>query len=250
MDIYKKMSTVKFVVRHSKSAKRIPAVHGKRTLQHDRPNTCQSRLNWAIIGPGRSSLRREGGRMATKNLMKQHLCDVLYDMCDTRRFADITVTDVVRAAEVSRQTFYNHFIDLDDLICYAASRPLYSGIHSFTSPQNAEDAYRLSLQHRGFFTQLAKHESRNSYRASYIKWVERYYGELTVHDGMPQDEREFRRLSITAYASASIDLYFAWAASGMSAPLSTAIRALKEITPAFILEEQTHEREAPDYYPR
>ena len=118
-------------------------------------------------------------------------------------------------------------IDLDDLICYAASRPLYSGAHGFTSLQNAERAYELSLRHKGFFTQLATHVSRNSYRASYIKWIERLYGELTIRDDMPEDEREFRRLSIAAYASGSIDLYFAWAASGMKAPASTAVRALE-----------------------
>lgn len=188
--------------------------------------------------------------MVRIDLMKQHLCDVLYGMCETRRLAEITLTDVAREAGVSRQTLYNHFIDLDDLICYAASRPLYSGAHGFTSLQNAERAYELSLRHKGFFTQLATHASRNSYRASYIKWVERLYGELTIRDDMPEDEREFRRLSIAAYASGSIDLYFAWAASGMKAPASTAVRALKEISPAFMLEEQAREREAPDYYPR
>lgn len=83
--------------------------------------------------------------MVRIDLMKQHLCDVLYGMCETRRLAEITLTDVAREAGVSRQTLYNHFIDLDDLICYAASRPLYSGAHGFTSLQNAERAYELSL---------------------------------------------------------------------------------------------------------
>ena len=106
------------------------------------------------------------------------------------------------------------------------------------------------MQHKGFFTQLATHASRNSYRASYIKWVERLFGELTFRDDMPENEREFRRLSIAAYASGSIDLYFAWTASGMKVPASTVVRALEEISPAFMLEEQAREREAPDYYPR
>ncbi len=188
--------------------------------------------------------------MIRTDLMKQHLCDVLYAMCETQRLTEITVTDVAREAEVSRQTFYNHFIDLDDLICYAASRPLYNGTAGFTSLQNAERAYEPSLQHKGFFTQLATHSGRNSYRASFIEWVERLYGELSISDDMPQDEREFRRLSITAYASGSIDLYFAWAASGMRAPISTVARALAEISPAFLLERQGEERKAPDYYPR
>ena len=153
-------------------------------------------------------------------------------------------------AGVSRQTLYNHFIDLDDLICYAASRPLYSGTCGFTNPQNTERAYELSQQRRGFFTQLASHSSRNSYRASYIKWVERLYGELTIYDSMPEDEREFRRLSITTYASGSIDLYFAWAATGMKAPTSVVVRALQAITPEFLQEEQAKNRKTPDYYPR
>ena len=188
--------------------------------------------------------------MARADLMKQHLCRVLYDMCETRRLSEVTLTDVANEAGVSRQTLYNHFIDLDDLICYAASRPLYSGTCGFTNPQNTERAYELSQQRRGFFTQLASHSSRNSYRASYIKWVERLYGKLTIYDSMPEDEREFRRLSITTYASGSIDLYFAWAATGMKAPTSVVVRALQAITPEFLQEEQAKNRKTPDYYPR
>lgn len=188
--------------------------------------------------------------MVRDKLMKQHLCEVLYALCETRKLTDITVTDVAREAGISRQTLYNHFIDLDDLICYAASRPLYNGTREFISLQNAERAYELSLHHKGFFTQLVTHASKNNYRASYIKWVERLYGELTIHPSMPEDEREFRLLSITAYASASIDLYFAWAASNMKTPPSVVAHALEEVSPAFIRELQTTEREAPDYYPR
>lgn len=241
MYIYKRVSIVKFVVSHLKAGKK----------KDGPPESALARE--APTGNNRDDAQVRCGKediVVRIDLMKQHLCDVLYDMCETRRLAKITVTDVAREAGVSRQTLYNHFIDLDDLICYAASRPLYSGAHGFTSLQNAERAYELSLQHKGFFTQLATHASRNNYRASYIKWVERLYGELTIRDDMPEDEREFRRSSITAYASGSIDLYFAWTASGMKVPVSTVARALEEISPAFMLEEQAPEREAPDYYPR
>lgn len=241
MYIYKRVSIVKFVVSHLKAGKR----------EGDPPAApLPARSELAIIGATRQPGAARRSIVVRIDLMKQHLCDVLYDMCETRRLAEITLTDVAREAGVSRQTLYNHFIDPDDLICYAASRPLYSGAHGFTSLQNAERAYELSLQHKGFFTQLATHASRNSYRASYIKWVERLFGELTIRDDMPENEREFRRLSIAAYASGSIDLYFAWTASDMKVPASTVVRALEEISPAFMLEEQAREREAPDYYPR
>lgn len=106
MYIYKRVSIVKFVVSHLRAGKREggpPAV----------PLPARSEL--AIIGVTREPGAARRGIVVRIDLMKQHLCDVLYDMCETRRLAEITLTDVAREAGVSRQTLYNHFIDLDDL---------------------------------------------------------------------------------------------------------------------------------------
>ncbi len=53
-------------------------------------------------------------------LIKRHFAEVLMDMCETRRLDDVTVVELVAEAGMARQTFYNHFTDINDLICYTA----------------------------------------------------------------------------------------------------------------------------------
>ena len=47
---------------------------------------------------------------------KQLLADALRRLLQTKRYADITVADIVRECGVSRYTFYYHFKDKQDLV--------------------------------------------------------------------------------------------------------------------------------------
>ena len=188
--------------------------------------------------------------MIRNDLMKRHLSDALYTLCETQVLPDITVTEVAAAAEVSRQTFYNHFADIDDLICYAASLPLFSEKSGFTDLENSRKAYEISLDHKPFFMQLALHSGQNSYRRRYIEFFEQLYGEHFLTDELEPKERAFRELAIKAYLSASIDLYFAWAATGMEAPVDCVVCALQECTPSFIATLRDGSVPVPDHYPR
>jgi AcrR family transcriptional regulator len=46
------------------------------------------------------------------------------ELADQRRIEEISVTDLVRCAGVSRQTFYNHFRDRDDAVYWAVRQAL------------------------------------------------------------------------------------------------------------------------------
>lgn len=56
--------------------------------------------------------------------MKVRLADALWGCLEGERLADISVGDVIEAADVSRGSFYYHFSDLDDLTVWALRREL------------------------------------------------------------------------------------------------------------------------------
>ena len=50
--------------------------------------------------------------------IKEILANGLLDLCHKKDLSQITVKDLLETTGVSRQTFYNHFLDKNDLIQY------------------------------------------------------------------------------------------------------------------------------------
>lgn len=66
--------------------------------------------------------------------MKARLADALWGCLETRRLTEVSVGDVIEAADVSRGSFYYHFSDLDQLVTWALSQELLNSDrqgHSF-----------------------------------------------------------------------------------------------------------------------
>lgn len=52
------------------------------------------------------------------------------DMCDEGALlSTITVSDIVARADIARQTFYNYFADLDELIFFTGALPKIGRAH-------------------------------------------------------------------------------------------------------------------------
>ncbi len=50
--------------------------------------------------------------------IKKIIADALLELCETKALSKISISDIIEASSVSRQTFYNHFKDKADLIQY------------------------------------------------------------------------------------------------------------------------------------
>ena len=60
--------------------------------------------------------------MNRKELVRRHLAETLMDMCDEGALlSTITVSDIVARADIARQTFYNYFADLDELVFFTSN---------------------------------------------------------------------------------------------------------------------------------
>ncbi len=58
--------------------------------------------------------------------MKNKILDVYLKLIDERDFDDIIVSEIVREAHISRQTFYNHFKDTFNVLEYALIEKMHN----------------------------------------------------------------------------------------------------------------------------
>ena len=74
-----------------------------------------------------------GSSVNRKELVRRHLAETLMDMCDEGALlSTVTVSDIVARADIARQTFYNYFADLDELVFFTAALPMALESNPFT----------------------------------------------------------------------------------------------------------------------
>lgn len=173
-------------------------------------------------------------------LIKQHFAQTLMDMCETRRLDDITVVDLVNEAQMARQTFYNHFIDINDLICYTASKPILSDPNvAYTDVSNLARMFETARAHRGFFSQLPKQTGRNSFRNAYNEWIKRLRCAQCITDDLSEEEKAYRRARIAVYAEGTTAMLMDFFSSDMSTPTEVFMKAVEQSRPSFMKDVQT-----------
>lgn len=188
--------------------------------------------------------------MDRREIMRRHYANVLMGLCETRALRDITVSEVVEAAGTARQTFYNHFADINDLICYAGSLPMTDSHGPFTDPTATRRVYEGLLQHRAFFCQLPEHDGQNNFRSATVSWLLDIYRERYVVPDLDEEERAFREACILLYCSGSVAVFMDWCTSGMTTPVEAIVRMLYEMSPQFVKDELAKMPEDMEDYPR
>ena len=172
--------------------------------------------------------------MSRADLMKRHFSDTLMEMSKTKRLSEITISDLIQEAGTAKQTFYNHFEDLDDLICYTATRRVYTGKLPAFSKEFLLKTYEYSLAHKDFFKQLPYHTGYNSFRESTVRWLKEYSYSLFINNTMSEAEKLYRKLRIDLYAVGQMDIVIAWFASNMEAPPEILLEAIWDSAPSFM----------------
>ena len=172
--------------------------------------------------------------MNRKELVRRHLAETLMDMCDEGALlSTITVSDIVAWADIARQTFYNYFADLDELVFFTGSLPMALESNPFTDIEATRRVYERVARHKRFFVQLPNQTGENSFRVLCNAWLRRIYRERFVRPTLPAAERAYREMCIDMYCFGSTEAFLAWCASGMKAPVEALVRAVYDMTPAF-----------------
>ena len=180
--------------------------------------------------------------MATGELTKRYFCETLLEMCEEQELASITVTALITRAGTAKQTFYNHFHDLNDLINFIPrAYMLLSGYEAYT-PEATRRSYRFAAEHKGFFSGLAKHSGQNSFREEFISFCKHMQYREFLTDDLSRKERFERMLAIDLYTIGVVDHFLEWCRSGLEWPPDTLARIHADAAPAFMREEKATHR--------
>lgn len=168
--------------------------------------------------------------------MKKHFCETLIAMCEEQPLSTITVTALIKRAGTAKQTFYNNFKDINDLINYIPrTYMLLAGFDAYT-PAATMAAYKYASEHKGFFSALAKHSGQNNFRDEFLSFAKHMEYRQFLTDDLSKQKRLERQLAIDCYTIGVVDHFLEWCAGGLEWPYDTLARIHADAAPAFMLE--------------
>lgn len=167
---------------------------------------------------------------------KKMYCEALLELCNSKQLAKITVGDLARETGTVRQTFYNNFRDINDLISYIPINYLKTTQADVLTTENACREYEYALEHRAFFEQLPTHSGQNNFRETFIAWLEQTYYEALIPQNMDENEKLLRKLQIDFFSIAITNQFLDWCSNGFAWPISVLTKAQEAALPDFAKE--------------
>ena len=148
----------------------------------------------------------------------------------------VTVKRLLETSGVSRQTFYNHFLDKNDLICQVYEKRMVAAFtgtpNGFAYRDELEDALRRMRAHGTFMRQAVRMDGQNNLTEHVTERTQAF--DLAWHQSLWGDEPmpEELRLATVYHAMASVQMALSWILSGFPAPeeeLATLITRMRGI---------------------
>lgn len=161
----------------------------------------------------------------------------LLDLAEEMPLRKISVKMLTERAGVARQTFYNHFTDINDLISWAPFHYVSARSRQSYDINGIRAAYEFALEHRGFFSQLPRHSGQNNFRESFVMYVSEFSYEQYVTDDMDDETRLRRSLSIRMFAHGIVNLFLDWCEADLTWPLEILLQAQDDVLPTFMRED-------------
>lgn len=148
----------------------------------------------------------------------------------------ITVRRILEHSGVSRQTFYNHFLDKNDLICQVYEQRMvvaFNGAQEgFAYREELVKALRRMRGHGVFLRQACKISGQNNLASHMLERATRFdlewHQRLWGTDPMPEE----LRLATIYHVTASVQMSLSWILTGFSTPeeeLADLISRMREI---------------------
>ena len=151
--------------------------------------------------------------------VKNIIASALLELCETISLEALTVKQILEKSGVSRQTFYNHFIDKNDLIQYVYKEKIIPDFHDNNMNISFYDSLVIAFEnmkkYHHFMKQACLMEGQNCLK-DYIfnhckefdlKWHQELYGD----EPMP----ESLRFATEYHATASSSMTLSWILSDM-----------------------------------
>jgi AcrR family transcriptional regulator len=163
--------------------------------------------------------RENGGNLAMAIKIKDILADTFLDLCENHKLENISIKMLLEESRVSRQSFYNHFIDKNDLIQYIYCTKIVPEFDEISVDidfySNLLDAFRRMKQYQSFLKQALLMQGQNNLRDYLFEhcekfdlaWHQKRYGEKE----MPLE----LYLATQYHAHASTSMTVSWIISDM-----------------------------------
>lgn len=177
--------------------------------------------------------------MASRDLTKQLYSETLLRLCESQSLSSINVTTVITAAKTARQTFYNHFSDINDLVGYI---PI-SFMKTYGPPayfaETVLEAYGYAIEHKGFFCQLPSHEGQNNFRDTFVSFMRKLMRREFLSGALDEAERQYRLVAIEQAIIGVTDTFLEWCRHEMEWPVDVLVRVQFDAMPPFIKAAQS-----------
>lgn len=146
------------------------------------------------------------------------LANALIEICERKSIEEITIQDLLNETGVSRQTFYNHFKDKNDLIQYIYDTKIIPDFVEPTSTIDFKNSMVKTLKnmkkYKHFMKQACMMEGQNCLKdyifshcqAFDLKWHEHMYGK-ELPDAL--------KFATIYHATASSSMTLSWVLSDM-----------------------------------
>lgn len=99
---------------------------------------------------------------------KETFADTLEELLQHNTISKITISDIVTASKLSRQTFYNNFVDIYDLIYWTHATRIKEAVDTFWQNSNFCQAFETATiimqQHKTFYQQIVRKDGINSFQ--------------------------------------------------------------------------------------
>ena len=151
--------------------------------------------------------------------VKYIIATALLELCETKSLEALTVKQILEKSGVSRQTFYNHFIDKNDLIQYVYKEKIIPDFHDNNMNISFYDSLVIAFdnmkKYHTFMKQACLMEGQNclkDYIFNHCKEFDlKWHQELYVDEPMP----ETLRFATEYHAMASSSMTLSWILSDM-----------------------------------
>ena len=165
--------------------------------------------------------------------IKKMLAYSLLKLCENKNLEALTIQDLLNDTGISRQTFYNHFIDKNDLIHYVYNTKIVPDFHYQNMTINFYESLLITFKnmqryHR-FMKQACMMEGQNCLK-DYIfehckefdlKWHQVLYGYKPMPDTL--------KFATEYHATASTSMTLSWILSDMPVSCEEIVKMIVEM---------------------
>ena len=141
--------------------------------------------------------------------IKNKLADALENVLLRKSISKVTITDIVTESGVSRQTFYNNFLDIYDLLYWTHANRIEEAVNSFYTSNDYCLAFRMATdimrKHKVFYRQIILKDGENSFQRQFaLKNIELCKERILECSSPISNENLFFYLKLYWYGAAQV----------------------------------------------